>query len=161
MICNLGYRNKLQKVTEISYKKGYRNRKSEAEMPRGRKPRTWIKLDCNGILGGSINYLIPTSRQIIWVKMICFSEVCGGRPGYIEDNNERGLPHDYIAHQLNCSVEDFEDVLKIMTEDGAVKSNGTGSIHLVNFDNYQLTEYDRQKPYRQAKKQKDDPDNEQ
>lgn len=121
-------------------------------MPRGRKPRTWIKLDCEGTLRGSINYLLSIEGQAIWVKMICLSEVSGGRPGYIEDNNNNGLPHDYIAQELHCNVELFELVIEKMTADGAITTNGTGSIHLVNFDHYQITEYDRQKPYRDAKK---------
>ena len=129
-------------------------------MPRGRKPRTWIKLNVAGILHGSINYLLPDlDLQAVWIKMICLSEECGGRPGYIEDNNEKGLPHEYIANELHCNLEQFENVLKTMTSDGAISTNGTGSIQLVNFDHYQFTEYDRQKPYREAKKEREtDPD---
>ena len=47
-------------------------------MARGRKPRNWIKIDCEGILRGSINYLLPLDGQAIWIKMIAYSEVCGG-----------------------------------------------------------------------------------
>ncbi|KKK81246.1 hypothetical protein LCGC14_2815410 [marine sediment metagenome] len=121
-------------------------------MTRGRKARTWIKVDCEGILRGSINYLLTLDGQAIWVKMIALSEVCGGRPGYIEDNNESGLPHEYIAQELHCKVELLDTVLEKMTQDGAVNVNGSGSIHLVNFHHYQFSEYDRQKPYREAKK---------
>ncbi len=121
-------------------------------MARGRKPRTWVKLDCQGILGGSINYLLPLDGQAVWVKMICLSEVCGGRPGFIEDNNQNGLPHEYIAHELHCPLQVLEDVLKRMGDDNAIKINGTGSIELVNFQHYQFSEYDRQKPYRDKKK---------
>ncbi len=121
-------------------------------MARGRKPRTWIKVDCEGILRGSVNYLLTLEGQAIWVKMIALSEVCGGRPGYIEDNNEQGLPRDYIAHELHCGVELLETVIERMSGDGAVKLNGSGSIQLVNFHHYQFSEYDRQKPYRDKKK---------
>ncbi len=117
-------------------------------MPRNRKPRTWVKLDCEGILRGSINYLLPLEGQAIWVKMIAYSEICGGRPGFIEDNNQNGLPHEFIAQELHCPLESFELVLKIMGSDGAVELNGSGSIELVNFKHYQFSEYDRQKPYR-------------
>lgn len=142
-------------------------------MPRGRKPRTWVKMDCEGLLRGSINYLfsdvdkddidaediVSLACQAVWMKMIAFSEVCGGRPGYIEDNNERGLPVKYIAQELHCPVHILQNVLRIMEGDGAIKTNGTGSIQLVNFEHYQFSEYDRQKPYRQAKKERDeDPD---
>ena len=138
-------------------------------MPRGRKPRTWVKMDCDGVLHGSINYLfaelnienvtiediVSLACQAIWMKMIAFSEVCGGRPGFIEDNNEKGLPLGYIAQELHCSMEILNNVLKIMEGDGAVKTNGTGSIELVNFNHYQFSEYDRQRPYRQSKKEQE------
>ena len=127
-------------------------------MPRGRKPRTWVKMDCEGLLRGSINYLLPLDGQAVWLKMIALSEVCGGRPGYIEDNNEQGLPREYIAQELHCTVETLTLVIDIMKKDGAIICNGTGSIQLVNFDHYQFSEYDRQKPYREAKKKEQDPD---
>jgi len=122
-------------------------------MPRGRKPRLWIKVDCEGVLRGSINYLLPLDGQAVWIKMIAYSEVCGGRPGWIEDNNGNGLPHDFIAQELHCPVETFELVLKKMRDDKAIETNGTGSIHLVNFEHYQFGEYDRQQPYRLGKKE--------
>lgn len=122
-------------------------------MARHRKPRNWIKLDCEGTLRGSINYLLPLDGQAVWIKMIAFSEVCGGRPGWIEDNNQKGLPHDFIAQELHCSLDLFETVLEKMAADKAIEVNGTGSIHLVNFVHYQFGEYDRQQPYRQGKKE--------
>lgn len=131
-------------------------------MPRGRKPRTWVKMDCEGLLRGSINYLLPLEGQAVWLKMIALSEICGGRPGFIEDNNEKGLPIDYVAQELHCSAELLNLVLGKMKSDGAIKVNGSGSIELVNFNHYQFSEYDRQKPYRQAKRERekvdDDPD---
>jgi len=107
-------------------------------MPRERKARTWIKIDCEGILRGSINYLLTLEGQAIWVKMLALSDVSGGRAGYIEDNNHNGLPKEYIAHELHCSVEQFEEVVNKMEQDGAIKLNGTGSIQLVNFQKYHL-----------------------
>lgn len=134
-------------------------------MPRGRKARSWIKIDCDGVLHGSINYLFILERQVgwenwdieklvslacqaTWLKMVAFSEVCGGRPGWIEDNNGNGLPQEFIAQELRCPLDLFKLVLDKMIEDKAIDINGTGSIHLVNFDHYQFGEYDRQKPYR-------------
>jgi len=118
-------------------------------MARGRKARTWVKMDCEGVLRGTINYLLTLEGQAVWLKMIALSEVGGGRPGYIEDNNGNGLPKEYIAHELHCTVDLLEAVLEKMQGDGAVQINGTGSIFLVNFKHYQFSEYDRQKPYRE------------
>jgi hypothetical protein len=110
-------------------------------------------MDCEGLLRGSINYLLPLDGQAVWLKMIALSEICGGRAGFIEDNNEKGLPVEYIAQELHCPIDTLKNVLKIMELDGAIKTNGTGSIQLVNFDHYQFSEYDRQKKYRDAKKE--------
>src|SRR3990167_1329565 len=124
-------------------------------MARGRKPRTWVRLDCEGILRGSINYLLTLEGQAVWVKMIALSEVSGGRPGFIEDNNQNGLPLAYIAQELHCPTDVLQNVLDRMGGDGAIRINGTGSIELINFRHYQFSEYDRQKPYREAKKKVD------
>lgn len=127
-------------------------------MPRGRKPRAWVKIDCNGILRGSINWVLDLDEQAVWVKMIAYSEVCGGKPGQIEDNDGNGLPREYLAQELHCPFEKLESTIDKMVENGSVNVNGTGSIQLVHFDDYQFTEYDRQKPYRQAKREAADPD---
>jgi hypothetical protein len=127
-------------------------------MPRGRKPRTWVKIDCEGILRGSINYLLPLDGQAIWIKMIALSEISGGRAGYIEDNNERGLPLPYVAQELHCEVKALGHVLEKMAEDGALEVLESGSIHLVNFHHYQFSEYDRQKKYRQPVESNDNGD---
>lgn len=143
-------------------------------MPRGRKPRTWVRMDCEGILRGSINYLfaeVDTENmkleevaalacQGLWMKMIAFAEVCGGRPGFIEDNNEKGLPPIYIAQELHCPLSVLSAVIEIMKTDGAIHVNGTGSIELVNFKHYQFSEYDRQKPYRAISKLQENLDSE-
>lgn len=123
-------------------------------MPRGRKPRTWVKMDCEGLLRGSINYLLTLDGQAVWLKMIALSEMCGGRSGYIEDNNRSGLPREYVAQELHCTVELLNSVLEKMEGDGAISINGSGSIHLVNFAHYQFSEYDRQKPSRDKRKEK-------
>ena len=128
-------------------------------MARGRKPRAWVKIDCNGILRGSVNWILTLEEQAVWVKMIAYSEVCGGQPGYIEDNDGRGLPREFLSHELHCPMEILESTIEKMVKNESVKVNGTGSIFLVHFADYQFTEYDRQKPYRQAKQKcSDDPD---
>ena len=121
-------------------------------MARGRKPRTWIKLDCYGVLHGSINYLLSLEEQAAWLKLIPFSAVCGGPPGFIQDNEGAGLPYEYIAHELHCPIKIFESMLEKMKTDKAINENGTGVIELVNIDTYQFNDYDRQRPYREAKK---------
>ena len=108
-------------------------------------------MDCEGLLRGSINYLLPLDGQAVWLKMIALSEISGGRSGFIEDNNEQGLPLEYVAQELHCSLELLKFVLEKMGKDGAINVNGSGSIELINFKHYQFSEYDRQRPYREAK----------
>ena len=120
-------------------------------MPRGRKPRAWVKIDCNGILRGSVNWILTLEEQAIWVKMIAYSEVCGGPSGYIQDNDDHGLPMEFLAHELHCPIEALQMTIDKMADNNSIEKNGSGIIRLIHFDDYQFTEYDRQKPYRQAK----------
>lgn len=127
-------------------------------MTRGRKPRAWVKIDCNGILRGSVNWILTLEEQAIWVKMIAYSEVCGGKPGHIEDNDGNGLPREFLSHELHCPLETLEGTIEKMVKNESVSVNGTGSIQLIHFDDYQFSEYDRQKKYRFAKKERDTSD---
>jgi hypothetical protein len=121
-------------------------------MARGRRPRYWVKIDCNGVLRGSINYLLTLEEQAVWIKLIAYSEVCGGPAGCIQDNEGNALPREFLAMELHCTVDILNSMIEKMTKDKAISSNGGGVMKLVNFESYQFTEYDRQKPYREAKK---------
>lgn len=124
---------------------------------RGRKKRDWVKIDCDGILRGSINWQLTLEEQMVWVKLIAYAEVSTGEPGFIQDNDRRALPHDFIAQELHCPLEVLESALTKCLAEGRVKENSSG-IELVNFPIYQFCEYDRQRPYRMAKKAAEDPD---
>lgn len=121
-------------------------------MVRGRKPRTWVKLDCNGILRGSINYQLTLEQQAVWIKLFAYSAVCGGEPGYISDNDGKAMPDWYIAQELHCSVELLNITVEKCIDEGRMSKNGKGVFRITNFEIYQFTEYDRQKPYRERKK---------
>lgn len=118
---------------------------------RTRLKRVWVRLDCNGILHGSINWQLTLEEQAVWIKTFAYSAVCGGEPGMIQDNENHPLPHEFIASELHCPVKVFESMLKKSEEDNRLKENSNG-IEVVNFKEYQFTEYDRQKPYREAKR---------
>ena len=123
------------------------NKKGER---RGRPRRIWIKLHCDGVLRGTINYQLELEEQAVWMKMLAFAAVCGGQDGWIQDNDERPLPYFFIASELHCPVETFESTLKKCIEEGRCHENSHG-IEIVNWAVYQ-SEYSRQKPYREAKK---------
>lgn len=127
-------------------------RKIEESKERNAKKRGWVVLR-KSLLTSSINYRMGLDEQAVFVKTIIMADEFGPVPGLISDNDFRAIPHDHLAHQACCSLEIFESMLKKATEDDSVYENGHG-ILLTHFDDYQFTEYDRQKPYRQALRQR-------
>lgn len=119
---------------------------------RGRPKRAWVKLDCYGILHGSINWELTLEEQAIWIKAFTYSAVSGGTPGIIQDNDGKPLPHWFVANELHCPLEIFESMLKKCIEQNRLYENEHG-IEVLHFNDYQFTEYDRQRPYRERKKE--------
>ena len=120
-------------------------------MTRGIKKRTWVKLDCQGVLHGSINWLFTLEEQAVFLKLIPMAAVYCKEPGTIADNEGNPMPQVFIAQELHCSVELLQSVITKGEKDKCLKDTDHGLV-LVNFKQYQFTEYDRQKPYRQTKK---------
>jgi len=118
---------------------------------RGAKKRHWVVLR-KSWLTSSINYRMELGEIAVFSKLIVMADEFGPVPGLISDNDFRGMPHDYLAHQACCPLEIFESTLKKAIEDNSIYENSHG-IFLTHFDEYQFTEYDRQKPYREAKRQ--------
>lgn len=123
---------------------------------RGSRKRGWVKLD-KAWLTSSINYRMELGEIAVFSKLIVMADEFGPVAGLISDNDFRPMPHDYLAHQACCPVEVFEQTIKKGIADDSIYENSRG-IFLTHFDDYQFTEYDRQKPYRQRKKAKEDPD---
>lgn len=116
---------------------------------RGRPRRTWVKMHVDGCLHGSINYQLALEEQAIWFKLIMYSAVCGGPPGWISDNDRRPLPLEFLADELHAPVEVVKSTVEKCVKEGRIKQNAHG-LHIVNWDAYQ-SEYQRQKPYREGK----------
>lgn len=118
------------------------------------RKRGWIKLT-KSWLTSSINYRMSLDEQAVFSKVLVMGDEYGPVPGLISDNDFRPMPYDYLAHQACCSVELFKAVVKKSIEDDAIFENSHG-LFLTHFDDYQATEYDRQKIYRPPpKKDKD------
>jgi len=126
-------------------------------MTRGIKKRAWVKLDCQGVLHGSINWLFSLEEQAVFLKLIPMAAVYCKTPGTISDNEGKPLPLSFIAYELHCPEDLLKSVIEKGEDDNSLKQTDQGLV-LVNFPQYQFTEYDRQKPYREAKRAKDDPD---
>jgi len=121
-------------------------------MPRGINKRTWVKLDCQGVLHGSINWMFTLEEQAVFLKLIPMAAVYCKVPGIISDNEGHALPREFIAHELHCSKEILDSVITKGSQDNCLRDTMNG-LQLVNFEHYQFTEYDRQRPYREKKRQ--------
>ncbi len=121
-------------------------------MTRGIKKRTWVKLDCQGVLHGSINWLFTLEEQAVFLKLIPMAAVYCKVPGTISDNEGKPLSREFIAYELHCPIKVLESVITKGKKDKCLEDTGQGLV-MVNFSMYQFTEYDRQKKYRQPKKQ--------
>ena len=124
-------------------------------MPRTGGRRTWIKLYPIDCLEGSIRYQLEADERGVWYDLLNLSAICS-TPGTISDKDNRPYPHNFIANRLNISFELLERTLKKCEEEGRINEDEHG-IHITNWASYQ-SEYQRQKPYRQRKKEEEDPD---
>ena len=122
---------------------------------RASRGRPWIKIHTN-ILNSSINYELTTEEFAVFVKLITLAATCSD-DGLIADNDGKPYPHSFISHRLFVDSELLERAIEKCIETKRIAENGSG-IKITNWKYYQ-DEYNRQKPYRNAKKDEDaDPD---
>lgn len=119
---------------------------------RNAKKRGWVVLRKTW-LTSSINYRMTLEEIAVFSKLIVMADEFGPVPGLISDNDFRAMPHDYLAHQACCPIEILESTLEKGKQDESIYENGYG-VFLIHFDDYQFTEYDRQKPYRERQRQR-------
>ena len=130
--------------------------KIEESKQRNAKKRGWVVLR-KSWLTSSINYRMELEEIAVFSKLIVMADEFGPVAGLISDNDFRPMPHEYLAHQACCPVAILKSTLQKGVEDDSIYENSHG-IFLTHFDEYQFTEYDRQKKYRQAKKAEQDND---
>jgi len=111
--------------------------------------RTWIKLYPIDCLEGSIRYQLGADERGVWYDLLNLAAICA-TPGLISDKDSRPYPHSFTANRLNITLELLEATLDKCIKEGRISENDNG-IHITNWVAYQ-SEYDRQKPYREAKK---------
>ena len=125
-------------------------------MPRAGWRRTWIKLYPIDCLEGSIRYQLEADERGVWYDLLNLAAICA-TPGNVSDKDNRPYPHTFIANRLNIPLELLERTIDKCQTEGRISENDTG-IHITNWAAYQ-SEYERQKPYREKKKQEEiDPD---
>ena len=112
--------------------------------------RRWIKLYCYERLHGSISYQLTEAEQSVWDKLLCLAGLCSYE-GLISDNDKRPYPYQHIIHELHITDKLLRDTLAKCKTEGRIIEDEEG-IHITNWSKYQ-SEYDRQRPYRQKKKE--------
>ncbi|MFC1924263.1 hypothetical protein ACFLXA_02735 [Chloroflexota bacterium] len=118
--------------------------------------RSWIKLHIVECLEGSIRYQLEPDERSVWYDLLVFAAICDSETGDICDRDHRPFPHEYIASRLYIDVGLFERALQKCKDEGRVTEDEKG-IHITHWKLYQ-SEYYRQKPYREKKKDNPDPD---
>jgi len=119
---------------------------------RGALPRYYVTVR-DSILDSSIQYRMDPGERYVFVALIVLAGTKGSGPvpGLISDNDLRSRPLDKVAHRLFIDTDLLLSTLEKAVEDDSIYLNGNG-IFLTHFEDYQLTEYERQKPYRERKK---------
>ena len=110
--------------------------------------RRWYKVYPAEWINGSIRYQMTSAQRGVWIDILSFASLCSNT-GVICDRDGRALPLTFLANRLNISAKLLNATLAICEADGRLSQDATG-IHVTNWDRYQ-SEYDRQKPGRQAK----------
>lgn len=112
---------------------------------------------CYNNLYGSSRFELTSAQRGIWNDLIDLAKLSRVKPGLIAAGPGMKYPHQYIAGLLNVPIDLLEDALKVLEDTKRIHENSNG-IEIVNWKKYQ-TDYDRQKPYREAKKAEEpDPD---
>ena len=117
-------------------------------MPPSNFKRKWIKLYIDECLTGTIREdLLPEERGV-WYDFLLLA----GRnrpPGAISANETTAISPRRLASLLNISIQLIARAAKKFEESGRLEIDEAGIMHIANWDKYQFTDYDRQKPYRQ------------
>lgn len=101
-------------------------------------------------LFGTLRHELDSGQRGVWNDLLDFAKLSRVRPGLIAPKEKTAYKHEWLAAFLNVPLELFEDALKVLKSTDRIKEDGSG-IEILNWEKYQ-TEYDRQKPYREAKK---------
>ena len=105
---------------------------------------------CKENIFGSSRFEFSQSTRGIWNDLLDLAKISRVAGGVIAPADDMTYTHEWLAGLLNTPLVEFEAALKVLIETDRIIENGAG-IKIVKWNQYQ-TEYDRQKPYRQAAK---------
>lgn len=118
--------------------------------------RRWVKIWVNESLTGTIRFDFTPQERGVWYDLLLLAGNCR-QEGLIAAGNGTPYPRNWIAGTLNIPIKLLNTTIKKCIDTDRISENGDG-LKIINWDKYQ-SEYDRQKPYREASKEKEaDPD---
>ncbi|KKN03087.1 hypothetical protein LCGC14_1111140 [marine sediment metagenome] len=118
------------------------------------KHRDWVKLWVKESLIGTIREDLTPEERGTWYDFLLLAG--NSRiPGVICANETTALPVKRIAGILNIDVTLVKRCIKKFKESGRITVDKNGVMSIFNWSKYQYTDYDRQKPYREAKADKE------
>lgn len=113
--------------------------------------RTWIKVYCDKWLDGTLREETPEIRGV-WIDLLVLAGAGRyGDSGEIKLSDNVGLTDSQIADILKISQGLWHEAKKRFLETERIDITEKGVILIINWQKYQ-PEYNRQKPYREAKK---------
>lgn len=114
--------------------------------------KRWIKMWINECLEGTIRFDFEPDERCVWYELLLLAGRCR-QEGVIAAGPGRPYPRRWIAGILNISEELLDRTLLKCVETERISDNNDG-IAILNWMKYQ-PEYDRQKPYRESKKERE------
>ena len=100
-------------------------------------------------LFGTLRHELDAAQRGTWNDLIDMAKLGRVRPGLISPGPGRCYKHEWLAAFFNIPLELLETTLTKLKATDRIIENSNG-IEIMNWKKYQ-SEYDRQKPYRQAK----------
>jgi len=117
-------------------------------MPPSNFKRKWIKLWIDECLTGTVREDLSPEERSVWYDILLFAG--RNRPaGHISANKTTPISRKRLAAILNIPLGLLNRSIKKFEESERISINSKGIIRITNWDKYQFTDYDRQKPYRQ------------
>jgi hypothetical protein len=119
----------------------------------GKEPthRDWVKLWVKECLIGSMREELTPEERGVWYDFL----ILAGHsriPGVICANGNTPLSVKRIGEILNTPLTLIEHCITVFIKADRIVVDEYGCIHLNNWDKYQYSDYDRQKPFREKGK---------
>lgn len=116
--------------------------------------RNWIKIYCANWLQSEDLRSSPSDVRAVWIDLLCLAGVGAyGDVGVIKITPTVGIPDETLASILGIQVERWKEIKDFFSEKKMIKVHENNIIEILNWKTYQ-SEYHRQKPYREKKKEK-------